>query len=172
MLAFKEWSYIVDALGNGKQSIILRKGGIAEDGGDFAVKGKKFLLLPTQYHQAKDLIKPEWIGELDSDKYFTSDNKVKIHFYAEIIDHKLITDWNILEKLDSQHAWKMDIVKERYNRWEKNVHLLIVQTFRLKKPFELEMLPEYGGCKSWIDIENQTDLIGDLILNQCIKGRF
>ncbi|MBX9850515.1 MAG: DUF1802 family protein, partial [Cytophagaceae bacterium] len=127
MLAFKEWSYIVDALGKGKQSIILRKGGIAEDGGDFAVKGKKFLLLPTQYHQAKDLIKPEWITELESDKYFTSDNKVKIDFYAEIIDHKIITDWNVLEKLHDHHAWKMDIVRERYNRLEKNVHLLIVQ---------------------------------------------
>ncbi|MBX9853421.1 MAG: DUF1802 family protein, partial [Cytophagaceae bacterium] len=80
-------------------------------------------------------------------------------------------DWNVLEKLHDHHAWKMDIVRERYNRWEKNVHLLIVQVFRLKKPFELEILPQYGGCKSWIEIEGKTDLTGDLILNQSIKGR-
>ncbi len=42
MLAFKEWSYIVTALGKGKQSIILRKGGISEENGDFELKGKEF----------------------------------------------------------------------------------------------------------------------------------
>lgn len=168
MLAFKEWSYIVDALGKGKQSIILRKGGISEDGGDFAIKGKKFLLLPTQYHQARELIKPEWLTDLEGDRYFSSDNKTKIEFFAEIADHRVISDWNILEKLHPQHAWNMDIIKERYNRWEKNVHLLIVQVYKLKKPFELEMLPQYGGCKSWIEVEDEIELEGEQVVNKSV----
>ena len=33
--AFKEWAIVVDALGRGRQSVILRKGGIAEGRGGF-----------------------------------------------------------------------------------------------------------------------------------------
>src|SRR2546422_3996735 len=36
--AFKEWAVVVDALGRGEQVIILRKGGIAEDRGEFELE--------------------------------------------------------------------------------------------------------------------------------------
>jgi hypothetical protein len=42
----------------------------------------------------------------------------------------------------------------------------------LKDPFELEMLPEYGGCKSWIEIDRDIDFIGTPIVYQQIKGTF
>ena len=35
--AFKEWAVICRALAEGRQALILRKGGIAEAGGDFRV---------------------------------------------------------------------------------------------------------------------------------------
>lgn len=171
-LAFKEWSYIVDALGKGKQSIIIRKGGISEDGGDFTVKGKKFLLFPTQFHQAEEMIKEEWLKDMNVEHYFAEEGKVKIEHYSEVIDTRIVQDWNILEKLNTQHAWKPEVIKERFTRWEKSVHLLIVQVYRLSDPFYLDLLPEYGGCKSWINIENVPELSGTLVVNQMLKGRF
>jgi hypothetical protein len=171
-LAFKEWGYIVDALGKGKQSLIIRKGGIDEESGDFKIKGKKFLLLPTQFHQAKEMIKPEWQKELNGEKFQISQDKVSIQYFAEVADSRLVKDWNILEKLDPMHAWKKEVIAERFNRWEKSAHLLIVQIYHLKDPFELEMLPEYGGCKSWIEIDRDIDFIGTPIVYQQIKGTF
>jgi hypothetical protein len=171
-LAFKEWAYIVDALGKGKQSIIIRKGGISEEGGDFALKGKKFLLFPTQFHQAKEMIKPAWLKDLEIDSYFSTSDTVRIDYYAEVAESKLITDWSLLEKLDEQHAWKTEVIKERFNRWEKSAHLLILQVFKLHISFDLAMTPEYGGCKSWIELPAGPELSGTLVPNHLLKGRF
>ena len=49
--AFKEWAVICEALGEGRQAIILRKGGIDEDGGGFSVQHRQFWLYPTYVHQ-------------------------------------------------------------------------------------------------------------------------
>ena len=57
--AFKEWAVICQALADGKQALILRKGGIAEAGDDFQVEHTRFWLFPTFVHQQRDGIKPE-----------------------------------------------------------------------------------------------------------------
>ena len=51
--ALKEWAVICRALAEGKQSLLLRKGGIAEPGGDFAVEHTRFWLMPTYTHQQR-----------------------------------------------------------------------------------------------------------------------
>ena len=51
MIAFKEWSLVCDALGRGEQSLILRKGGIAEGRAGFRFQHPEFLLLPTLFHE-------------------------------------------------------------------------------------------------------------------------
>ena len=171
-LAFKEWSYIVDALGKGMQSVILRKGGIAEEEGEFILRGNKFLLLPTLFHQASQMIKPDWVGKLDGDRYHNPEGLVHIEYFAEVAMQQQITDWSVLQRLDGQHAWSEEIVKERFERWEKKVSLIIVQVYRLSQPFSIEMLPDYGGCKSWININEDVDLKGTPIEYEKIKGTF
>ena len=46
--AYKEWAAICLALAQGKQSLLLRKGGIAEPDGDFQLEQTDFWLLPTR----------------------------------------------------------------------------------------------------------------------------
>ena len=48
---FKEWLVICRALAAGRQSIILRKGGIAEGRSGFSFQHDSFFLFPTLYHQ-------------------------------------------------------------------------------------------------------------------------
>lgn len=91
-LALKEWSVIVDALGKGRQSILLRKGGISETEGEFTVQGNKFLLFPTRFHEAPLHIKENWQPYLNGDRYF-QDGKMKIEFYAEVAQSSIVKDW-------------------------------------------------------------------------------
>ena len=49
--AFKEWAIICEALGRGLQSVILRKGGVAEGKTGFAFRHNEFLLFPTWFHE-------------------------------------------------------------------------------------------------------------------------
>jgi hypothetical protein len=50
-VGFKEWSLVCDALGCGEQSIILRKGGIAEGREGFSFRHREFFLFPTFFHE-------------------------------------------------------------------------------------------------------------------------
>lgn len=167
-LAFKEWSYVVDALGKGKQSIIIRKGGISEDGGDFTVKGKKFILYPTLFHQAEQMLKPQWLPFLDGSRFYPSPDKVKIQYYAEVAESVLVTDWKVIAKLNDWHSWKEEVIKERFERWGNSVSLLVLQVFELPQIYELDVLPAYGGCKSWTELEPDIDLNGKMVVNKNI----
>ena len=63
--AFKEWAVICPALAQGKQALILRKGGIAETSEDFQLEHTRFWLFPTYTHQQRDGIKPEAVPLLE-----------------------------------------------------------------------------------------------------------
>src|SRR6266545_131506 len=57
--ALKEWAVVVEAIREGRQIILLRKGGIHERGDRFAAEAGEFLFFPTFEHQKPDLLKPE-----------------------------------------------------------------------------------------------------------------
>ena len=57
-IALKEWAVTVQALARGEQILLLRKGGIHEEGKDFRVIHPEFLLYSTYEHQREDLLKP------------------------------------------------------------------------------------------------------------------
>ena len=57
-IAFKEWAVTVNALAQGQQVLLLRKGGIHEVTKDFRIAHPEFLLYPTYEHQNEDLLKP------------------------------------------------------------------------------------------------------------------
>jgi hypothetical protein len=168
MLALKDWSCIVDALGKGKQSLTIRKGGIAEDTNQFIVKGNEFLLYPTLFHQADSFIKPQWQPFLKHDSFHLNTNRVTLKYYAKVADVRFITDYDQIKKLSPFHAWTDAFIEEKFNRWEKNVQVLILQVFALGASQEIDILPSYGGCNSWIDIQSPIDLIGKPIINKSI----
>src|SRR5579862_6939082 len=83
--AFKEWAVICAALAQGKQSIILRKGGIAEDEGEFGVEHTRFWLYPTFTHQQNDGVSEEARPLLaDIEKQRPPAGKVHLQLWAEV----------------------------------------------------------------------------------------
>src|SRR5436309_2945178 len=58
-IAFKEWAVFCRALAEGRQALILRKGGIAEAGGQFNPEHNRFWLYPTYAHEKPEGIKPD-----------------------------------------------------------------------------------------------------------------
>ena len=50
-VGFKEWAIVCEALGRGEQSIIVRKGGIAEGRDGFTFRHAEFFLCPTYFHE-------------------------------------------------------------------------------------------------------------------------
>ncbi len=155
--AFKEWAVVVDALGRGGQIIILRKGGISEGRGGFKMEHERFLLFPTLFHQQResviaaaqeryDLIAPQ----------FPPPGRLRLEFFAEVKMARQLKSLAEAEALCGQHIWRDEVIAERFD-WgkEKAIFALGARVYRLPQAIELKMLPEYGGCKSWIELERE-----------------
>lgn len=155
-VAFKEWAVVVDALGQGEQIIILRKGGIAEGRGGFQVDYPEFLLFPTLFHQQRESVLPAAQQRFDAiSGNFPPPSVLRIEFFAKVAAWQQIDSLTSAENLRGQHIWRDEVIAERFE-WgrTKNIFALALRVFRLEKPVEMPMLPSYGGCKSWIEVEN------------------
>jgi hypothetical protein len=155
-VAFKEWAIVVDALGRGEQILILRKGGIAEGRGGFTPEHPEFLLFPTLFHQQRESVIPAAQARFDEiAAAFPPAGVVRLEFWARIASWHRLESLAGAQRLRAQHIWCDNVIAERFD-WgrQKNIHALAVQVFRLPHPVELPMLPAYGGCKSWCEIDD------------------
>lgn len=157
--AFKEWAVIVDALGRGEQIIILRKGGISEGRGGFKIEQQRFLLFPTLFHQQRESVIPSAQARYEEiAPQFPPADKLRLEFFAEIVFAEQLHSLADANALHGQHVWRDEVIAERFE-WgrEKAIFALGVKVFRLAHPVELPMLSSYGGCKSWIELEQEID---------------
>ena len=159
-IAFKEWAIVIDALGSGGQILVLRKGGISEGREGFQIEHPEFLLFPTRYHQQRESVLPAAQARFDQiSPLFPEADRLRIEFFARVIDWRRLDSLAAAESLRGQHIWRDEVVAGRFE-WgkQKNIHALAVRVFRLPRLVELPMLPGYGGCKSWIDLENDVSV--------------
>lgn len=179
MLALKEWSIICKAMEEGKQTLLLRKGGILEYKKGFEISQKLFLLYPTLEHQTAEYLQSNYLqdyklllkrnrSEIVQDKVNTIRIIARIEAMQEFHDHEL------LSKLEKYHIWNEKYVNMRMNyNPKKPMNALLLRIYKLSQPISLDVNPEWAGCKSWIDIEfaskygNQYANINEL-LNQSV----
>ncbi len=157
-IAFKEWAVVVDALGRGEQTLILRKGGIREERGEFHVDHTSFWLFPTQYHEAERSIIPSKRPTLREIAAATSKDFVDIELFA-VVDRAIkVSDADLLERLQGRHIWAEHLLKERFGFGrERGLHAFITRVHRLARPERFAVREEYGGCKSWLRLERTID---------------
>ena len=155
MNALKEWATVVRALEQGKQTVILRKGGILETASGFNIESKKFFLFPTWEHQETRHVKSEFHDFLNNvlDKK-PDDGFNKISSYAEVLYEKDVENPEIINNLSSFHVWSDSYIQERRN-WmpEKPMKVVFLKTMKIPE-FDLPLKSEFSGCKSWIELNS------------------
>jgi CDP-diacylglycerol--glycerol-3-phosphate 3-phosphatidyltransferase len=161
--AFKEWEGIVGALGSGAQIVILRKGGIAEGRAGFKPKHPRFWLFPTRFHQQWEQTKPALRRFAGPSAEGAKD--IVLEYFAEVTDAVYLESWPQVARLDGDHFWGEDILRERFEYQDRpgmtaGLHLLIVRVSRVNLPHKLAPSPAYDGCKSWIEVP--ADWTGDI----------
>ncbi len=148
-MAFKEWALICEALGNGTQSIILRKGGIAEGRAGFAFQHAEFFLFPTWFHEQleRTTLPP------DTPMPAALEEEIEIAYAATVEWTRLVTDLAVVSRLRDLHVWRDEIVEERFHYDETpGLHVAFVRVFRVDPPQRLRMEKKYGGCRSWVEL--------------------
>ena len=161
-IALKEWAAFVSALQQGGQLLILRKGGIREEGKKFIPAHPSFLLFPTYEHQKKELLKPPYQANVTVPTNGAKPQTITLTHWAKLHEAIEISEESALESISPFHIWSDDYAQMRL-RWKPRqpLWLLILRVFRLDHAQSIPNLPAYGGCKSWITPRDPVPL-GDL----------
>ena len=154
--ALKEWAIVCRALEDGRQVLLLRKGGIMEYRHGFEVKHSTFFLYPTFEHQSKESIQADYAEKFDMLTHEQpSHKKNTITSYARAVSVKQITDGSLLPRLQKYHIWNNSYVDVRLNYNPKRpINVVLLRVYKLDKPIEVEVKSEWLGCKSWIPIKS------------------
>ena len=148
-VGFKEWAVVCEAIGSGRQSIMLRKGGIAEGRDGFAFKHREFFLFPTWFHEqlekttlpVETTLPPQLEGEIE------------IRYAVTLEWTRLVTDTARLPALRPFHILNESVIEERFRYDEtQGIHVAFVRGFRIASPRRLTMQKNFGGCRSWLDL--------------------
>jgi hypothetical protein len=159
--AFKEWAAVCRALATGTQILILRKGGIVEPGGVFRVEHPEFLLFPTFLHQSPESLVPAAQHLLDDVQAEAPPaGTIVFRHVARVTDHFRIESAEGLPRLRAFHVWSNAVVEERFHRWQKSLHVLVVRVYALTGAVSIPTRDSYAGCKSWVELEEDVDIAG------------
>jgi hypothetical protein len=153
-VGFKEWAYVCEALGQGVQTIILRKGGIHEGKRGFHFQHEAFWLFPTGFHNQGDQLcwTPSNAAEVAVPQDEEREN-VNVRHFAVLHGVWRLTDWDRVTALAPFHVWKEEVVRERF-AWneESSLHIALVRVSALPKSWSFPYERGYGGCRSWVNL--------------------
>lgn len=162
-MALKEWAIVLEALEEAKQTVLLRKGGVHDEGGEFRPEHDEFFLYPTLEHESPENVKADWRPRLAKiERTLKADPKhVKFRLYAEAEEVRKVTDWEACRRLIPFTVLSDAAVEKRfkYGEWE-GLYLLLVRTYVLPVPMDLLVKPAYEGCKSWVKLETGLFTVG------------
>lgn len=157
--ALKEWAVAVNALAQGQTILLLRKGGIKEQGGTFKVAHNPVLLYPTYEHQKPELLKPNYAAQVESVSSGWHPETVSISAWADITHIIQVSEAETVARLLPFHIWQEQFVSDRL-KWKPRtpLYLLLLRTYRLSETQMISYRLEYGGCQSWINLATSIPL--------------
>jgi hypothetical protein len=159
--AFKEWAVVCRALAEGRQALILRKGGIAEDAGEFRLEQTRFWLYPTYVHQQRDGIKCEALPLLrQAEAERPPDGSVRLSHFAEVVGVYHLRDLTGALALDDLHVWSRETVQARFVYRRPGLFVLPVRVYRAPTVHKVPERPEYAGCRSWLELDRELSTDG------------
>ena len=150
--ALKEWGAAVLALLDGRQRILLRKGGIHEK--RFAVQAPELVFFPTVAHSHIERVRPEHRDLVAAAAPDVADDELLIRGGAKIVAAIEVNRPDNLADIADLHIWTDASIREdRLDfRPKHRLAALVVQARPLREPVLLPRLADYAGCRSWVDL--------------------
>lgn len=139
------------ALLDGRQTVLLRKGGIHEK--RFAVTASRFLLFPTVAHSHADRVRDEHRDLLGAAAVDSTEDAVVIRAGAKVIAAVEVNRPENIDAIEQFHIWTAESVRaDRLDfRPRHRVTALVVQASPVTE-LRLARMPEYAGCTSWVPL--------------------
>ncbi len=153
-LALKEWAAVAAALLDGRQTVLLRKGGIHEKA--FVVGGARFVLFPTIAHSHHERVRPEHLDMLAAGTHAVDEagGTFVVRCGVTLVEAVPVARPERLGDIADLHIWTAESVREDRLRFRPKhpLQVLVVRALGLPSAVRLARLDSYGGCKSWLDL--------------------
>ena len=152
--ALKEWAAACEALRTGRQTVLIRKGGIREVDGIFRVEDPEFFLMPSYEHQNVDLLQEEYQALAESIAP-AQPEAVAIDTYCVVDSVIEVKQEEGLAAIRGEHIWNERYVRMRleFNPYDP-LFVILLRAYRIPAPALIPMDPEYEGCRSWVTLRS------------------
>lgn len=152
---------MVHALLDGRQRVLLRKGGIREK--RFELAAREFLLFPTVAHSHEERVRPEHRDLLHAGAADSTDELVVVRAAAKVFAAQEVNRPDGLSAIEDLHIWTAESVRaDRLDfRPKHKLAVLVVSVIPLAEPLRIARTPEYAGCTSWVELPLTAALHAD-----------
>lgn len=167
-LALKEWGAVVHALLAGRQTVLLRKGGIHEKA--FAVPADAgvsqpggpaggVVLFPTVAHSHRERVRDEHADLLQLGEADVDDDARLLRAGVQLVDTVAVARPEALPRLADLHIWTdASIRSDRVDfRPRHALTVMVVRALALPEPVRLAHREQHGGCRSWLELDGVWD---------------
>ena len=159
--ALKEWAIVIDALAQGRQMFLLRKGGIAEGKRGFELAHRRFLLFPTWEHQHREALQPRWRERFDALEP-PDERYLELRYFAEAHDIRPApARADAFLRLSESHVWTAPFFEKRFAyRPDLPLFVVAVRIYALDRAVQIPHDRRYKGCRSWVDLYEDVPVEG------------
>lgn len=172
-IALKEWAVVIEAMGRGRQTLLLRKGGVADPDETFSLEHREFFLFPTFEHQKREQVRAEFQPLFDEViQRPPPAGQVLLPLYAGVAGSWRLESPDDLRGFEALHVWTPEFLAMRLAyKPEIPTLAVLVRAYRLPTPPRTANIPAYAGCKSWVPLETALPVEGavPVIENQAFR---
>ena len=160
--ALKEWAVLVDAMAQGDIVAMVRKGGIREQRAGFSVRHDRFLFYPTFFHEKEVEVAARFRPALAAAHAARPpEGRIRLAHLAEVVALWRVTELEPLRAIAAHHGLDWSAVESRFHYKQRpGVQVVAVRVRRLPAVVELPEARRYGGCVSWVELDEDVDVAG------------
>jgi hypothetical protein len=176
-IAFKEWAGVCDALIQGRQTLVVRKGGIREGAGPgvFVPEHSEFWLYPTWVHQAEQGLRSssasgQPVHQVDPG------GTVGIRGLVRVGPIGFLKSPEKVAALEEFHILTAETILKRFHYRQPGLWVLGARVWRHDPGFTIVTTPHHAGCKTWVDLEQALPtsalepVLGDAQWTECCRA--
>jgi hypothetical protein len=149
-IAYKEWAGVCRALAVGRQTVLLRKGGIAESGGAFRPEYSEFWMYPTHLHERQEGLRDDF-AEPRPD---APTDSIRLDLRIVVESVAWVDNLETVARLEEFHVWTEQTIGSRFHYRTPGLWVLGIRAFQALDPLAIPVLPTHAGCRTWVPLES------------------
>src|SRR3989338_7298440 len=123
--ALKEWATVLEAMGRGEQTILVRKGGLIEPGSGFELISNAFVFYPTFEHQAVNYLRePHRAYFEQAASQRAPEGQGRIELFGLAAASWQVRDPAVLDRLREDHIYNDAFLSQRL-KWQPDMPFVI-----------------------------------------------